>query len=71
MINEILQMKCLFAFLCVLWTVSAEEYTTAIDHTQLLFHDAFNNSFLTRQEFRGQYTNDSAFPGTYNLNTNQ
>jgi hypothetical protein len=43
--------------------VDGEEYTTAIDHIPLIFMDAFNNSYLARQGYKGQYNADSTFPG--------
>ena len=52
--------------LLALWSCGvsgADDYTTAIDHMQLVFHDAFNSSFLANQGYKGNYNNDSSFPG--------
>ena len=37
--------------------------TTYLDYSDLAFTDAFNGSYLTKNNYRGLYTNISHFPG--------
>jgi hypothetical protein len=40
-----------------------EATTTYLDYSDLALQDAFNGSFLTKNNYRGLYTNASYFPG--------
>jgi hypothetical protein len=44
----------------------SEATTTYLDYSDLAIYDAFNGSFLTRNNYRGLYSNASYFPGSDN-----
>jgi hypothetical protein len=44
----------------------SEATTTYLDYSDLAINDAFNGSFLTRNNYRGLYSNASYFPGSDN-----
>ncbi len=56
--------RMLLYFLLVhLSSTVAEEQVIAIDHMGLVFEDAFNNSYLANQGYKGRYNNDTFYSG--------
>ena len=54
----------LMYFLLVhLSSTAAEEQVIAIDHMGLVLEDAFNNSYLANQGYKGRNNNDTFYSG--------
>jgi hypothetical protein len=53
----------LYFLLVHLSSTVAEEQVIAIDHMGLVFEDAFNNSYLANQGYKGRYNNDTFYSG--------